>query len=282
MVWRYADIVHDTGGPAVRITSRHNPLVARFREAADGGARAPMLLDGAHLVRDAVEAGIALTAVAVSDTATGRPEIAALRDRLSATVVSDSVLAAMSPTRTPSGIVALADRPWHEPEAALTGVPLVLVAVGIQDPGNLGAMIRSAEAGGATGVLTTTDCADAFHWKALRGAMGSSFRLPVARVPDAAAALSLLRRAGVQTAATVREGGVPMGQARLTGPIALLLGSEGAGLPPDIVASSDLRVGIPMAPRVDSLNVAVAAALLVYEVRRQRGAADAEGTARHG
>ena len=256
--------------------------MARFREAADGGVEASILLDGAHLLRDALGAGITLRAVAVSDSAADRPEIAALCAGLAATIVSEPVLAAMSPARTPSGIVALADRPSYEPEAALSGVPLVVVAVGIQDPGNLGAVIRSAEAGGATGVFATRDCADPFHWKALRGAMGSAFRLPVVRVADAATALATLRRAGVRTAASVREGGVPMDRAPLTGPIALLLGSEGAGLAADVVGAADFKVGIPMAPRVDSLNVAVAAALLVYEVRRQRAPAALEGTANRG
>ena len=241
-----------------------------------------MLLDGVHLVRDALDAGIALTAIAISDTAAAKSEISTLCADLPTTVVSEGVLAAMSPARTPSGIVALAERPLHRPEAALTGVPLVLVAVGIQDPGNLGAVIRSAEAGGATGVFATSDCADPFHWKALRGAMGSAFRLPVVRVADAEAALHLLRMAAIPTAAAVREGGVPMDQSPLAGPVALLLGSEGAGLPRAIVEAADLRVGIPMAPRVESLNVAVAAALLVYEVRRQRTAAGPGRTAHRG
>jgi TrmH family RNA methyltransferase len=150
--------------------------------------------------------------------------------------------------------------------------PMVVVAVDVQDPGNVGALVRSAEAGGATGVVATSGSADPFGWKALRGAMGSAFRLPIARVADAGEAIALVRRvAGLRIAATVATQGVVMGQADLTGALALVVGSEGAGLPDEVVAAADLKVTIPMTPRVESLNVAVATALLVYEARRQRG-----------
>jgi TrmH family RNA methyltransferase len=183
-------------------------------------------------------------------------------------------MAAISPTRTPVGVVALADRPRIDPAAAVAGSePLIVVAVDVQDPGNMGALIRSAEAGGATGVVATTGSADPFGWKALRGAMGSAFRLPIARVADAYDAMTLVRRvAGLRIAATVRSAGIAMNEADLTGALALFVGSEGTGLPDDVVAQAELRITIPMAPPVESLNVAAAAAVLVYEARRQRGA----------
>ena len=148
--------------------------------------------------------------------------------------------------------------------------PLVVVAVDVQDPGNLGAILRSAEAAGASGVIATTGGADPMGWKAVRGSMGSVLRLPVLRVADAETALALAHRHGARCAAAVRDGGEPMDRADLTGSLAIVVGGEGSGLSDAIVQRSDLRVSIPMAPQVESLNVATAAALLVYEARRQR------------
>ena len=170
------------------ISSRRNPLVSRFRDATDHTVAGTMLLDGAHLLAEALDAGIEVTDVAMAQNAAARPELAALRRRVPQTVlVTDAVIAAMSPARSPSGVVALARRPAGSEAAVFAGAtPLVVVAVDVQDPGNLGALLRSAEAGGATGVIATTSGADPFGWKALRGAMGSAFRLPVARVGDGA------------------------------------------------------------------------------------------------
>jgi RNA methyltransferase, TrmH family len=257
------------------VSSRQHPLVARFREAA----RRPgdtMLLDGPHLLAEALAAGVLVEVAAFQRDALERPEISRLsetRGIVNVVTVSDSVVSAISPSRTPAGVVAIAQRPGNDPTAAIAGArPMVIVAVDVQDPGNMGALVRSAEAGGATGVIATGGSADPFGWKALRGAMGSAFRLPIARVADAGEAIALVRRvAGLRIAATVAAQGVVMGQADLTGALALVVGSEGVGLPDEVVAAADLSVTIPMAPRVESLNVAVATALLVYEARRQRG-----------
>jgi RNA methyltransferase, TrmH family len=256
------------------VSSRQHPLVARFREAA----RRPgdtVLLDGAHLLAEAIAAGLIVDVAAFERAALADPEVARLAETSGigeVVTVTDSVLAAMSPTRTPTGVVALARRPTTDPRRATDGPqPLVVVAVDVQDPGNLGALVRAAEAGGATAVIATIGSADAFGWKALRGAMGSAFRLPILRMRDAAGALATVRGvAGLRVAAAVPVDGEPMNNADLTGPLALVVGAEGSGLPEDLIASADLRVSIPMAPRVESLNVAVATALLVYEARRQR------------
>jgi TrmH family RNA methyltransferase len=257
------------------VSSRQHPLVARFRDAV----RRPgdtMLLDGPHLVAEALASGVLVEIAAFQRDALETQELSRL-SRMggigNVVTVSDSVITAISPTRTPAGVVAIAHRPRVDPSAVLAGGrPLVVVAVDVQDPGNMGALVRSAEAGGATGVIATSGSADPFGWKALRGAMGSAFRVPIARVGDAGEAVALVRRvAGLRIAATVSSGGVSMRDADLTGPLALVVGREGSGLPDDVVANADLRVTIPMAPGVESLNVAVATALLVYEARRQRG-----------
>jgi TrmH family RNA methyltransferase len=254
------------------ITSRRNPLVARFRDAAERGSNGLMLLDGAHLLSEALDAGVEVTDVAIANGAAERPELSALRRRVPhAVLASDIVIAAMSPARSPSGVVALARRPVEgTPGMFSRGTPLVVIAVDVQDPGNFGALLRSAEAGGATGVIATESGADPFGWKALRGAMGSAFRLPVARVSDGAAAVALARSHGLRVAAAIGRGGTPMSDADLTGPLALVVGGEGSGLLEALVTAADARITIPMTPPVESLNVSVAAALLVFEARRQR------------
>ena len=177
----------------------------------------------------------------------------------------------MRPVRTPSGIVALAARPRHAPAVAAPLVAALLVAAAdSQDPGNLGAVIRAAEAGGASGAITTPGGADPFGWKAVRGSRGSAFRLPIVQAASATAMVEQARAAGLQVVAAVGHGHTPMHAVDFTSATLIVLGSEGQGLAPALVESADLRVSIPMTPPVESLNVAVAAALLVYEARRQR------------
>ncbi len=260
------------------ISSRQNPLVARFRAAAEGDAHW-MLLDGPHLVDEALNAGVAIDVAAI-DQAHASPDLERLRSRLGprAVAVTARVLDALSPVRTPSGIVALAVRAERsDDELWGAAVPLVVGVVDVQDPGNVGAIVRAAEAGGATGVVTTPGSADPFGWKALRGAMGSAFRLPVVRAQSIDAIVDRARHHGMRIVASVGRGATPLNDVTLSGPTLLLVGSEGRGLPDDAVAAADQRVSIPMAPPVESLNVAVATALLVYEARRQRQTANREG-----
>jgi len=258
--------------PAPTITSRHNPLVARFKAVADHDPQW-MLLEGARLLVEALDAGLAVDCVAVDPDRLAEGELALLTRRVPGdrvVTVSRSVLDAISPVRTPSGVVALAARPRHATETMRSETALLVGAVDIQDPGNLGAVVRAAEAGGASGVITTPGGADPFGWKAVRGSMGSVFRLPVVQAASAAAMIDEARAAGLQVVAAVGHGHTPMHEVDLARATLVVLGSEGQGLSAALVESADIRVSIPMTPPVESLNVAVAAALLVYEARRQR------------
>ena len=147
---------------------------------------------------------------------------------------------------------------------------MVLMLSQVQDPGNVGAIIRAAEACGATGVVAGEGTADPFGWKALRGAMGSTFRVPVATGHTLAEAVAAARAAGLRVFATGARDGTPLAACDLRGPSAILFGGEGAGLPQDLQDASDERLTIPMRPPVESLNVAIAAALVLYEAARQR------------
>jgi len=260
----------------VTITSRQNPLVARFRTAARGDIGGVLLLDGAHLVGDARAAAVTFQLAAVTPAAVEQPDVRTLVDALAGDgveviTVSASVMDAASPVKTPSGIVALAERPAMDIDRLYAGAAFVLIAIDVQDPGNLGAIVRVAEAAGATGFVAAGGSANPFGWKALRGSMGSALRLPIASEISADEAVTEARRRGCRVIAAVPRDGRPVFDADLTGPIAVLIGGEGQGLSSAITGAADDRITIPMQPPVESLNAAVTAALLLYEARRQRG-----------
>jgi TrmH family RNA methyltransferase len=262
------------------ITSRQNPTVARFRALADAAdpTAARVLLDGVHLIRDAQESGLTFEIAAVSSSRLESDnEEAQLAQRLAHSGVDviqapDAVFPALSPVRTPSGIVAIASRrPTSASEVCAVEDAFVLVAIDVQDPGNVGALIRTAEAGGMTGAFVCGASANPFSWKAIRGSMGSALRLPVVGGMTTASVMTCLRSGGLRTVAAVARNGEDPDAINWRGRIALILGGEGAGVPDEITESCNAVVSIPMAPRVESLNVAAAGAILVYAARRQRG-----------
>ncbi len=265
----------------LRLSSRRHPLVRLFHElATTRGAEPRVLLDGAHLLREALAAHLPVETVFVSPAFSlhasqddlGLPAAAA---RAGAAVydVTAAVMDAASPVRTPSGIAAVALWTPAPLDAVYAPRPALVVGlVDVQDPGNLGAAIRSTDALGGTGIACLDRSADPGAWKALRGAMGSTFRLPVAcaSTPDAIAAA---RRQGVRVVAAAVEATTALERADLRAPVLLLVGNEGAGLDATVLGASDDRVRVAMRPGSNSLNVAVTAALLLYEAARQRAGA---------
>jgi TrmH family RNA methyltransferase len=232
-----------------------------------------VLLDGPHLIAEALDSGIPLDVVVCADAAAD--DTCALVERAAsagarAVRVPSQVLAAMSPVTQPSGIVA-AGRAGPVPLARVfgSGSDLVLLVQGVQDPGNLGAIIRTAEACGATGLIAGAGTADPFGWKALRGSMGSAFRLPIA-ADHLMTAIAAARASGLRVIATVPRGGTSLPKCDLRQPCAIVIGGEGSGLPDQVLETADDRLTIPMRAPVESLNVAVAAGLVLYEARRQR------------
>lgn len=255
------------------ITSRQHPIVREFRDLARGGGPL-MLLDGWHLLGEAAAASIAVEKIAICGPPTASEERVIDRLRRSGAQIVDvsgSVLNALSPVNAPTGVVASARKPSVASDAILNPPPaLVLAAAGLQDPGNAGAIIRSAAAAGATGVVLDETSADPWGWKALRASMGSAFHVPVLRSRTLSSLIDDWRARGIRIIATVPRGGTPMHEADFGPPAALLLGAEGAGLPDATVDAADARVSIPMRGGIDSLNAAVAAAVLLYEAQRQR------------
>ena len=233
-----------------------------------------MLLDGWHLLSEAAGAQIVVEKIAIcGPPSSSEQQVVDRLRRQGAQIVevSGTVLNAVSPVNAPTGVVASARRPSVMQAAVVEPAPaLVLAATSLQDPGNAGAIIRSAAAAGATGVVLDEASADPWGWKALRASMGSAFRVPVLRSRALSGLIEEWRAAGLRIAATVPRHGTPMYDADFTPPTALLLGGEAAGLPQPLIAAADARVTIPMRAGIESLNAAVAAALLLYEAQRQR------------
>jgi len=255
-----------------RISSRQNPLVKQFRDVARGDVAGAMLLDGDHVIDEALGAGVAIEVAAFGERL-GNGPLAERMQRTGAKIVlvTDAVLNAISPVQTPSGVVGIARRPARKLEALFESTPqLIAMLHDVQDPGNVGAVVRAAEGCGATGVICSERTADPFGWKALRGAMGSAFRLPVAARQPLAEAIAIARSKGLRVFATTAMGGTSLPHCDLRGPSAIIFGGEGAGLSEDLLQAADVRLTIPMQRPVESLNVAIAAALVFYEAARQR------------
>ena len=265
-----------------RLTRRQDPIVTRLREVARGrdAGSDDVLLDGPHVVLEALRADVPLEVILATtdrleDPSPDMRQLWSLAAASGAAIydVTTGVMDAASPVRTPSGIVALGA--WSPAALSSLWAPAPALAVGlvdVQDPGNAGAVIRCADGLDATGVAMIGSTADPGSWKSLRGAMGSTFRLPVAR-GGIDEVLADARTAGVAIVATVARdsvGAIELRRVDLTRPVLLLLGNEGAGLPDDLQEDADVRVYIDMRAGLDSFNVSVTAGLLLYEARRQR------------
>lgn len=230
------------------------------------------LAEGIRLVEEALSARIAIRHAAISPTLEATPRGAALKTALAAAGVpllelDDRALAGLSDTEHPQGVIAVIEPPvWTLEALTPGGGDVVVVLDGVQDPGNVGAIARTSLGLGASGLIALKGTAELTNPKVLRGSMGALFRLPAISATDAEC-LSWLTRVGAALWVTDSSGERPGGQ-RLTAPVALVLGNEGAGIRPELERVASRKLAIPLAPGVESLNVAVAAGILLYEVRR--------------
>lgn len=253
------------------LRSPDNPVFRRVRAVRDGKERALVLLEGARLVSDAADAGLALELLLV-DEARADAHAALLARATDVRVVAAGLLDRVSALETSPGVLALAARPPSRTLADLDLAPrdgvagLGLAVAGIADPGNLGALARSAEAAGARALLVTKGGARPFGEKALRGSMGSLLRLPVIELDDAASAVAALSARGIRQAVASIASGAPYSAFDFGGPFVLWMPGEvgEAGTP----LASLPHVRIPMAGRVESLNVTVAASILLFAAGR--------------
>jgi TrmH family RNA methyltransferase len=264
------------------ISSRTNARVKQLRAAFSANTRLSdglVAIEGDHLLDEALRSGITPKVVFLSDR---REPPGALPPSVEIVRLTDDVFASAVDTRSPQGVAALVTPPVHRLHDLFesTSSPLALVAVGLQDPGNLGTLIRSAEAFGADAVLTTPGTVSPWNQKVLRSSVGSTFRIPIISVTKAD--LEELQRRGIHLLAAVgAEGtGVLLAQnADLTQACAIMIGNEGAGLSPEWISLATSRITIPCPGPVESLNAAVAGSLLLYEASRQRAASSRSSAA---
>ena len=291
------------------IQSRDNKWLKAFRAAMRGGgpeAAEPIGVEGPKLVEEGLRAGLQAEALLVSDS--GESELARILDAASQTEAgisrsrilrtTDKLFASVAGTEAPQGVAALFRQPEWTFDDVLRGAALadgsrgaepalVVVLAGVQDPGNVGTILRSAEAFGATGTIAARGTADPWSPKAVRASAGSALRLPLLRGLAAPVVIAQLRMAGVAILAAVRHewkespaGDADKktkgqhvardGAANFRGTCAIFIGSEGHGLAAEIEKAANARISVPMSEAVESLNAAVAASVLLYEAARQR------------
>lgn len=259
-----------------RINSRQNARVKELRRSfaeAAPNQQGEVAVEGMHLVEEAIRSGLRLSTVFFSESA--RERIHKLLPQLSshteALLLPDEVFASAVPSESPQGIAALVRPKSFTLDDVFAPPPaLLVVTAGLQDPGNLGTITRAAEAFGVTGLLLGERTVSPWNWKAVRASAGSLFRLPALKV-DLAKALDEIKARGVKVLATSSHKGTLIADADLRGPVAFLVGNEGAGLAKDLLTQADAVVAIPQSPRVESLNAGIAASIMLYEAARQRG-----------
>lgn len=256
-----------------RLSGRRKARLEAGAFVVEGPVAVREALDAGAPVRDVfVDAAVARSARDDASTPVGQALAAAAAAGVSVHLLTEGVLATVADTVTPQGLVAVAERRPVDVVSFATASGPVVVLAGVADPGNAGTVIRTAEAAGAAGVLFCADAVDPFGPKTVRAAAGSVFRVPVAEVAAGAAtvaALLALHGAGRALIGTTSVGGSAPEDAELTGAMALLLGGEAHGLPPDLSTMLDRTVSIPMAGSIESLNVAVSAAVVLFEAARQ-------------
>ncbi len=268
-----------TSAPHARlrlISGRHNARLKELRLAFHRGeltSAGECAIEGVKLVEEALRSGQHLEAVFFSESARPLAEklLPQINHRTQTVLLPSALFNSVVPTETPQGVAALLKLPSSSADKLFdrgSRGPIV-VAAGLQDPGNLGTIFRSVEAFAAAGIFLTESTVSPYNWKVLRGSAGSIFRVPFVQtsVPEL---LPLLRDRGIRMLATSSHKGTPLTEADWTLPLAIFIGNEGAGLPREILRQMDETLVIPQAASVESLNAGVAASIVLYEAARTR------------
>lgn len=261
-----------------KITSRDNSLLRQARSVRDGKIEELIFVEGLRLCEEAQRSNLKIEAVIVSEelmrkerAAQAIAELSRVSKRMAS--VSEKLLESISYTKTPQGIVVLAERPDSSEQrlaASLAATPLLVVLHQINNPVNVGAILRTAEAAGATGVIATRNTSDPFSPKSLRGAMGSAFRLPIWIGGSFEEVIEWCRTRRIATICSDAEADTDYTDLDWTMPSALLLGPESTGFTSEELIYADRTVKITMKGMAESLNVSVAAGILLFEAARQR------------
>jgi RNA methyltransferase, TrmH family len=266
-----------------RIEGRHNPLVKQLRQAfsrAELSEKGECAIEGLRILEEAIRSGLRFSAVFFRESAQDRaerllPQIGAQVETL---LLPDALFDSLVPSESPQGVAALVrlkEFSFDDIIERMQVGPIVVLA-GLQDPGNLGTILRSSEAFGSAGVVLGEGTVSPFNSKVVRASAGSVFRLPIVHGHGKSATTKLeevsdeLRAKGVRLIATSSHKGTPLDQADLTGPTAIFFGNEGAGLSREVMARMQEVIAIPHTQQVESLNAGVAASIVLYEAARQR------------
>jgi RNA methyltransferase, TrmH family len=262
-----------------RIEGRHNPLLKQLRQAfsrAQRTAEGDCAIEGLRMIEEAIRSGLRFRAVFFRESAQDRaerllPQIGAHVETL---LLPDKLFDASVPSETPQGVAALVRLKESSLDDVLEKERLqvgpIMALAGLQDPGNLGTILRSAEAFGSAGIVLGEGTVSPLNAKAVRASAGSIFRLPVVAAAALGDVIRKLRAQNVRLIATSSHKGTPLDQANLTGPIGVFIGSEGSGLTRGLMTQMDGVVAIPHTAQVESLNAGVAGSIILYEAARQR------------
>jgi len=261
---------------AIRIVqSKQNPRVKELRAALQRPGRGDaetVALEGFHLVQEAIRSGLTIETIFISEESESILKTLGIPDSVEILALPAEILASAVTTETPQPIAALAQSRrwnWQDLLSVIPGTGLILVLAGIQDPGNLGTILRSAEAFGSTGVISLPGTVSHWNPKAMRASAGSVFRMPLLSASPSEC-FERLRSSGHRIMATMAHDAEPLSKIDLAKSVALVIGSEGSGLSPELAAQCDDHITIPCPGPVESLNAAVAASILLYEASRQR------------
>lgn len=259
-----------------RVEGRHNALVKELRQAFSRGeltATGDCAVEGFRVIEEAIRSGLKFRAVFFSESAQTRAArlLPQIHSQVETLLLPDALFSSVVPSQTPQGVAALVQMKAFSLEQIVEGPapgPLLVIA-GVQDPGNLGTILRSAEAFSARGVLLGDGTVSAYNSKVVRGSAGSVFRVPLAKV-DLNTAAGVLRSRGIRMVATSSHKGVPLPEAQFSAETAVFIGNEGAGIDKKLLGQMDELIIIPHSERVESLNAGVAASIVLYEAARQR------------
>lgn len=265
----------------IRLTGSHNPLMKEVRALKNKNGREEkglFFIEGTRFVAEALNENIGIRYVVVSETflsGAGSGELLKKINNiaLNCYVVPDSLFYSISDTQTPQGILAVLGLEKKLLKDAELSKGLLVILDTIKDPGNMGTIIRTADAAGCVGVIVPDGCVDVFNPKVLRSTMGSVFHVPVYYCGSIAEAMNIVRMHGFKLCASHLEGSISIYEADLSGQIALVIGSEAEGISAETAKNSDLLVKIPMEGRAESLNASVAAGVMIFEAMRQKIAA---------
>jgi TrmH family RNA methyltransferase len=256
------------------VQSKQNASLKQLRHALAQPGRDPGSLvgiEGPNLLAEALRSGLRLDCVFVAQGSERLLDSLSLPAGAEVLLLPRELLSSALATETPQPIAALVEPPaWSWPQLIQPPMPLVVVLAGLQDPGNLGTILRSAEAFGATGIVSLPGTVAAWNPKAVRASAGSVFRVPLieSSVEDC---LAQLRKAKIKLWTTAVAAAQPASSANLASPIALLIGNEGNGVPLELATQAEAALTVPCPGPVESLNASIAASILLYEASRQRG-----------